>query len=442
MKDNIKPLVRQLIEEFLEWSIPKPFPRLIDLPEFPDNIRKAQVFVGMRRTGKTWLMYQHMYKLLEQGWKKNQLLYINFEDDRLANFSSSDFQSILDAFFDLNPTLSKEDKLCFFFDEIHIVSGWEKFVRRLIDQERMQVYITGSSAKMLSKEISTTLRGRAWTQEVFPFSFREFVSFKGFDLESKFTPKTNSLLRNLAEHYLYFGGFPETLFVDNELHSTLLQNYINAVVYRDVLERYDIKNSHAVRSFLILCLRQLAAPFSVTKVFHAMKSQGHTIGKNSLYEYLGYFEDAYALFIVPLFHFSKKAQQINPKKLYAVDPGIISAYSIKQSFENAARLENTVFIALRRHFKEICYYKTKQQKEVDFVVTAPNGEYHLFQVCLDLSNPSTRARELVAIKEAGEELGLKEGFLITEDHEEIIEEDKFVIHCIPFWKWALHSNAV
>jgi len=438
----MKNIIRQLIAEFLEWSIPQPFPRLINLPEFPNNIRKAQVFVGMRRTGKTWLMYQQMHKLLEQGWKKNQLLYINFEDDRLANFSSSDFQSILDAFFDINPTLSKEDKLGFFFDEIHIVAGWEKFVRRLIDQERMQVYITGSSAKMLSKEISTTLRGRAWTQEVFPFSFREFVSFKGFELESKFTPKTNSLLRNFAEHYLYFGGFPETLFVSNELHSSLLQNYINAVIYRDVLERYDIKNAHAVRSFLILCLRQLAAPFSVTKMFHAMKSQGHTIGKNSLYEFLEYFEDAYALFIVPLFHFSKKVQQVNPKKLYAVDPGIISAYSIKQSFENAARLENAVFIALRRYFKDIFYYKTKQNKEVDFVVITPNGEYQLFQVCLDLSDAATRIRELHALKEAGVELGLSQGYLITGDHEETIEEGKFVIHCIPFWKWGLNQTSL
>lgn len=436
----MKQVIKRLIEEFQEWDIPIPFARLIDIPEMPSRIRKAQVFVGMRRTGKTWLMYQHMHRLMNQGWEKEQLLYINFEDDRLSNFSSSDFQSILDAYFDLYPKFSDEGKICFFFDEIHVISGWEKFVRRLIDQEKMQVFITGSSAKMLSKEISTTLRGRALSQEVFPCSFREFADFKGIELDAKFTAKTSSHLRNLANSYLLFGGFPETLFLPHDLHSTLLQNYINTVVYRDVLERYEIKNGHTAKAFLLLCLKQLAAPLSVTKLFRTMKSQGHSIGKNSLFEYLEYFEDAYALFVVPLFDFSAKARQINPKKIYAVDPGIITAYSVKQNFDKAARLENAVFISLRRKHKEIYYYKTKTHREVDFLVVLHTGDYQLFQVCLEMSNGETRDRELLSLKEAGQELGLKEGFLITEDHEEDLEDEHFSIHCIPFWKWAFINN--
>jgi uncharacterized protein len=432
----MKEVIKGLIAEFLEWDIPRPIKRLIAIPDLPQEIRKVVVFVGMRRTGKTWLMYQQMQDLLEQGWKKSQLLYINFEDDRLANFTSSDFQLILDAYFDLNPHFSKETKLAFFFDEIHIVSGWEKFVRRLIDQERMKVFVTGSSAKMLSKEIATTLRGRAWPLEVFPCSFHEFVSFKGVSSDAKLTSKTCSLLRHLAQTYLIYGGFPEVLFLPHELHSALLQGYMNTVVFKDVVERYQIKNAHIVKVFLLHCLKQLAAPLSVTKMFNNLKSQGETVGKNSLFKYLDYFEDAYALFTVPLFHSSEKARQVNPKKLYGIDPGLITAYSIKQAFEKASRLENAVFVHLRREHKEISYYKTQNHQEVDFVVTTQTGDFKLFQVCVEMSNAQTRAREFLALQEAAQQLGLKQGFVITEDHEETIEETQITIHCIPFWKWA------
>lgn len=431
----MKELIKIIIQEFQSWDIPQPFERFIAIPELPQEIRKARVFVGMRRTGKTWLMYQQMQHLLKNGWKQEQLLYLNFEDDRLADFSFSHFQLILDAFFDLNPTLGKETKLAFFFDEIHIISGWEKFIRRLIDQERMQIFITGSSAKMLSKEIATTLRGRAWSQEVFPCSFREFASFKGIENSAKLTPKNCSLLRNLAAAYVTYGGFPETLFLHQDLHSTLLQDYINTVIYRDVLERYQIKNSHLVKVFLLQCLKQLAAPLSVTKIYHSLKSQGESVGKNSLFEFLDYLEDAYALFTVPIFNFSEKFRRINPKKLYAVDPGLIKVYSIKQSFEKAAQLENAVFVALRRKFKDIYYYKTQRNKEVDFVVITPTGDYRLYQVCVDLRKEETRMREMTALLEAGNELKLNEGYLITEDHEETIHLDHFTIHCLPFWKW-------
>lgn len=432
----MKIIIKRLIQEFQEWEIPVPVDRLIEIPEFPQEIKKARVFVGMRRTGKTWLMYQQMHHLLKQGWKREQFLYLNFEDDRLVQFTSSDFQSILDAYFDLYPAFAQESKLCFFFDEIHIIPGWEKFVRRLIDQEKMQLFITGSSAKMLSKEISTTLRGRAWSQEVFPCSFREFALFKGVEANSKLTSKTSSLLRNLAQTYLIYGGFPEAIFLPHDLHSALLQDYMNTVVYRDVLERYEIKNAHLVKVFLLHCLKQLAAPLSVTKVYNSLKSQGLTVGKNSLFEYLSYLEDAYALFTVPLFHFSENVRRINPKKLYSIDPGVITAYSIKKTFEKSSQLENAVFIGLRRQYKDIYYYKTKSQKEVDFIVTTPTGDYQLFQVCLEMSDEDTRKRELSALVEAGKEMGLIEGYVITEDQEELIEMDQFTAHCIPFWKWA------
>lgn len=432
----MKELLKTLIAKFHEREIPKAFLRSLEIPVFPPQVRKAHVLMGMRRTGKTWALYQRMHSLIQEGREKEKLLYINFEDDRFENFRSSDFQFILEAYFDLYPHFAKANDLVFFFDEIHLVHGWEKFIRRLLDQEQMEIFVTGSSSHMLSREISSTLHGRAWGQEIFPCSFHEFLSFKGIEIPKHIGTKKASELRYLAERYLTFGGFPESLFISDELHAPLLQNYINTVIFRDIVDRHQIKNSHMVKRFLLHCLSHPASLLSVSKVFNSFKSQGESIGKNSLFEYLAYFEDAYALFAIPIFNFSENMRQTNPKKIYAVDPGLITAYTVKPSFEKASYLENAVFIALRRQSRDIFYYKTKLQKEVDFAVMSPKGELSLFQACTSLKEEATQKRELTAVKEAALELGLKQGMIITLDHEEILTEKGIEIHCIPFWKWA------
>lgn len=431
----MKQVIQTLIKEFQDWEIPTPFVREIHFETFPINIRKVQVLMGVRRGGKTWIFYQKMHELIKNGLEKRKILYLNFEDDRLEGFSSQDFQEILDAYFDLNPDLIKSNDLAFFFDEIHLVEGWEKFLRRLLDQEKMQLYVTGSSANMLSSEIATTLRGRGWSQEVFPCNLSEYADFKGWDKRLPLTPKRASELRKIAKDYLFWGGFPESLFLSKDLHSALLQDYMNTVVFRDVVERHKITNAHQVKLFFMHVLRQLAAPLSVNKLFNRIKSLGHTVGKNSLYEYLAYFEEAYALFCVPIYNFSQAVQQVNPKKVYAVDPGIITAYSIKPDFENAARLENAVFCALRRGCKQIFYYHTQTKQEVDFLTLSETGNLALYQVCHDISHPDTRQREVHALFTAMQELELKTAFLITDDHEEMITLDGLTIECIPFWKW-------
>jgi predicted AAA+ superfamily ATPase len=175
-------------------------------------------------------------------------------------------------------------------------------------------------------------------------------------------------------------------------------------------------------------------------MFNTLKSQGIIVGKNALYQYLTYFEDAYVLFCIPIFTFSEKIRQANPKKIYAVDPGIITVYSVKKSYERAARLENAVFNKLRRESKDIFYYKTKSGKEVDFILMTAKGEYELFQVCLDMQEEKTKLRELSALQEAAKELDLQEAMIITEDQEEEIKENGIKIICIPFWKWALSKT--
>jgi predicted AAA+ superfamily ATPase len=301
----------------------------------------------------------------------------------------------------------------------------------------MGIFVTGSSAHMLSKEISTTLRGRGWAQEVFPCSFTESLSFKGVEIPDQFTPKKASQMRHAAEEYLIFGGFPESLFLAKGLQLQLLQDYMHALAFKDVVDRYRLTNSHMVKKFLVYCLRQPASLLSVSKMFNTFKSIGESIGKNSLYEYLSYFEDAYALFAVPIFNFSETIRQSNPKKIYAGDPGLVSAYSVKPEFEKAARLETAVFNHLRRESKDIFYYRTIGKKEVDFLVMSVKGDYSLYQVSVSLSKESTRAREIEALTEAAQELSLKEGTIITIDEEETFYQNGVQISVQPFWKWAL-----
>lgn len=436
----MKDAIRAIILEFQERGLPEPLFRDIQPPELPAEVRKAWVLMGMRRSGKTWTAYQYIRHRQKQGLPKTSNLYINFEDDRLANFGVKDFQTILDVYYELYPQHIDSKELFFCFDEIHVVVGWEKFIRRLIDTEQMQICVTGSSAEMLSKELGTTLGGRAWTQEVFPYSFEEFIALKGLDPSKQKSSKTESLIRSLAHEYLIYGGFPEVVASPRELHTPLIQGYMDAVILRDIIKRHSIENADIVQKFLVQVLRQLSTSLSITKVHSTMKSLGLAIGKNSLYEYLHYFEDAYAILTVPFFSLSERIRQVNPKKVYAVDPGVITAYTVKTNFERAARLENAVFMHLRRSYTNICYYKTDHsKKEIDFVVTTPTGDLLLLQACTDMKEEKTRLRELSALYEACQEFGLREGVIITEDHEEIIQHQDLAIHCIPFWKWSLTS---
>ena len=245
------------------------------------------------------------------------------------------------------------------------------------------------------------------------------------------------MIRNLAKEYLVYGGFPEVIASPKDLHAPLIQGYMDAVVLRDIVRRHSIQNALIVQKFLFQILRQLAAPLSVTKIYRTLKSLGLALGKNSLFEYLKYFEEAYAVLTVPFFSLSERKKQVNPHKVYPIDPGIITAYSVKPDCERGALLETAVFMHLRRSYTHICYYKNQQQKEVDFVITTAQGELLLYQASVEMSDERTRKREISALFEICLEFGLSIGKIITEDHEEIMVQDGITLECIPYWRWAL-----
>jgi len=465
----MKNIFKNLLIEFHNTKIPQPSLRTLDLSSLSDELRKAYVFIGMRRSGKTWCLYQHMNSLLQEGIKTEQILYLNFSDDRLLNITGSDLKFVLDAYQELYPQYIDDPNVHFFFDEIQDVQNWENFVRRLLDTEKMSIYITGSSAKMLSREISTSLGGRVITREIFPFSFHEYLQcIWNKSISSNMIPKIllrkgtqKDILREYLQDFLKNGGFPEavilhrnttTRIMDNKTVleyvsklvdlpkklGELLQSYVESVIYRDIVERYKISNIQAVKGLLVRCLQNSASLFSINKTHNILKSQGYAVSTDSLYEYMKYFEDAYCIFSVPIYNFSANKRMLTPKKIYPIDQGLITAYTVNEAGERSHRLETAVFSHLRRNNKEIYYYHTQQDsKEVDFLTLSPKGEMALYQVAESIKEPETYQREVSALKEAMLELDLKTGIIVTLEEEQEIKTTNGKIFCIPLLRFLL-----
>jgi hypothetical protein len=250
--------------------------------------------------------------------------------------------------------------------------------------------------------------------------------------------KVKNQIVHAFHDFLEYGGFPERFFIEKQFFHKLLQGYIDLVIYRDIIERYNVKNPHIVREMLSFCLQNCSSLINILNIYNRFKTQGKTVGKNSLYEYMAYFEDAFCIFSIPVFAYSNAQRSLNPKKIFAVDQGLITAYGIKPQFEQAMRFENAVFSALRRAYDKIYYYKTKTGKEIDFVVDTGTGGFLLYQACQSLADENTAKREYTALLEGMRELGVKKSVILTLNESESPcggAGDEIAV--TPLWKWLL-----
>jgi predicted AAA+ superfamily ATPase len=376
------------------------------LAAFPDANQLIKVAIGMRRAGKTFLLYQVMQHLLNQGIPKEAILYINFEDDRLLPMNQQGMAALLDSFYTLYP--ENHHRECYLFlDELHNIEGWEQIVRRFFDSKKVQLYLTGSSAKLLSKEIATSLRGRSLAIEVWPYSFSEYL--KAHHIQQPALSKSKAGLDHLNKNFLDFlnrGGFPGVQFLPAYAHREVLQQYLELVILRDVIERYGITNISLIKYFAITLLKNFSSLFSVTKFFNDVKSQGYQLAKDTVFNYLNYLEDAYLIATVPLYTESLRRASTAAKKIYAVDTGLIQAVTDNQTLNLGKLLENLVYLDLRRERRKIYYYVTKSGYEIDFVTEDLAGKKELIQVTWDMADAHTKAREERALAEAMQELNL------------------------------------
>ncbi|MBW2099054.1 MAG: ATP-binding protein [Deltaproteobacteria bacterium] len=430
-------IIEQLIADFHERALPPLTRRHVKLPWLPGKI---DTLIGMRRSGKTWFLFQVISHLLAKKVPKESILYLNLEDERLLPMEASDLHLITDVYFRRYPHL--RDMSCtFFFDEIQNISGWERFVRRVLDTEKVHICITGSSARLLSREIATSLRGRSIATEIFPFSFLEYLDHNGIDIEGNKRPgaKKRALIENRFRSYLLKGGFPEVQGMEDEYRIRILQDYLNVVILRDLVERYRISSTVPLRYMIRHIINAPASLFSVNKFYNDLKSQGISCGKNTLHEYLDYLSDAYLFFQVFLHTGSERARMVNPRKIYVIDTGLINACSRNTRPEWGHLLENFVFMELRRRHEAIEYYKTASGREVDFIVTDRQRRKSLIQVAAEIDTPATRSRELMALEETMKETGISEGVVVTLNHEKHLNTEAGHIHIMPAWLWAIRS---
>jgi uncharacterized protein len=377
-----------------------------------------QIITGIRRCGKSTLV-QH---IRENNPEKNYS--INFDDNRLVGFTSDDFEKLYEAFHELY-----EPENTYYFDEIQIVEGWERFVSRLYNEGK-KIYITGSNATMLSKELGTYLTGRNVQNQLFPFSFNEYLRFKGIQLEKNdfYSPEKSTELKKAFRNYLLIGGFPEFLQTSHPLY---LKNLYENIIYKDVIARYNIRNVRTIIEMIHFLISNISKETS----YNALKKVFGLSNAISVKEYISYFENAYLIFSINKFDFSLKKQLANPKKIYSIDTGLANSVSFQFSDNFGRQLENVVFLQLKRMGYEIYYHHNKQ--ECDFIIRENGKIKNAVQVCRSIENADTKSREINGLQEAMQQYDLYNGLIITEDEEEVIMLNECTIQVIPAWKWLL-----
>ena len=405
------------------------------LPPVPG---KVHAVVGMRRTGKTTFLRQLLAER-RRALPPERSVFLGFDDDRLAGLDASQLSLLLEEYYRRFPALRGRETVHWYFDEIQLVEGWERFVRRVIDTERVEVVVSGSSARMLSREVHTSLRGRGMETVIRPFSFREYLRHRGEEPErvpSRWTAPERSLVEKRFGEYLREGGFPEVQGLPPALRVELLQGYVDTVLFREVVVRYGVSQVAALRWVVRQCLRNPAGAFSVHRLCLDLKAQGHGIAKDAVHAMLGHLLDAFLIGAVPLATESERRRNSNPRKVYPADPGLIGAFDVSGRSNVGHALETVVLNELERRRGEAGYLKMEGGVEVDFLVRYGTGGEELLQVCADPSAQATRDRELRALEVAARDHPRAERRLLV-----LTRDQQFPppprVDVLPVYEWLL-----
>lgn len=405
--------------------------------QLPLNKQRIVTVTGVRRCGKSSLLHLTINRLLASGVDKEQILYIGFDDERLANMDVSDFDEILQAYRLMYPDRPLSS-VYMFFDEIQIVKGWELFVLRVYKSYCKNVYVTGSTAQMLSGEMSSALRG--WPDEYteYPLSFKEFIAFKGVKA-NRYTEEGAALMANMFKSYLLTGGFPQAVLANVETERVkLLQTYFNTMLFRDMIEHYNISASPSVvRYFLKRVFNNITKPSSVNNIYNDLKSQGLKLSKDSLYQWLDYACNIFLLHKVPKYSKSIIKQSTSLSKYYVVDFALAKSVLLPQSEEKGKALENAVYMHLARHLNEneqIYYFN--EGAECDFVIANDEGVKELIQVCWELDEFNT-PRECGGLCAASAATGCKKISIVTCNQAQSIHYGDLQINVVAAWDFML-----
>lgn len=436
---NLHPVLLEKLELALTRRPVQATRRDAVLPKIPG---KAHAVVGMRRAGKTTFLLQlHADRSREQPPERT--LYLGFDDDRLAGLPLEELNRLLEEYYRRFPAWRGRERVTWLLDEIQMVDGWERFVRRVLDTEEVDVVVSGSSAKLLSREVHTSLRGRGTETVIRPFSFREFLRHHGEEpapTERWVAGAARSRLEALFLRYLKQGGFPEAQGLETEARLDLLQGYVDTVLFRDVVERHRVTQVVALRWLTRQFLKSAAARFSVHKFCRDLRAQGLGVAKDALHAMVSHLEDAFLIRSVSLATESERQRQSNPRKLYPVDCGLIAAFDRSGRTNLGHALETVVLHELDRRRAEIGYVRTGSGFEVDFLARFRDGREELIQVCADVTEPGVFDREFRALADAASLHPKARRRLLVATFDALPAQWPSDLVVEPAWHWLLESR--
>jgi len=386
------------------------------------KIAKIITLTGFRRVGKTYLLFLILEKIRNEFF-----IYFNFKDERVPE----ETEVLTELMYAVEELYSKQPSYLF-FDEIHIIPGWGKFLRRILTKG-YKIFVTGSSSKLGLKEIPTELRGRIINYTLFPLSFKEYLNFKEVEIETLYTQKEIEI-KKVFQDYLVYGGFPEIYDANKIEKKEVIQEYFRTLVQRDLIERFNKREDALLNDTVKLLLNSLMISISkLTKTLHSMR---YRCSKNTISNYISYLEKSFFLFQV--FYYSKnvKDQMQYPRKIYFIDNGFLKYLSLNPG--DSRFLENIIAIELKRRDHEFYYWRSGKGEEVDFVIMENDTIKSLIQVSFDISQPGTKEREIRALTKGLRHFGLNEGIILTLDTEETIKSEGYDIEVKPVWKWLLN----
>ena len=410
--------MRKTIEYWMAFA-KKPVEGLVERESYYKNLTSKNIlaYIGVRRCGKT------VIAVTCGRSKEERMFYLNFED---PFFITNNKVEILEKIVDMFVEIYGHEPRLLVFDEIHNIENWERWARKIVESRRYKMILTGSSSRLLASDISTALTGRCLKQAVWPLSFKEWLNF----MPQKSVTEYEYLAQ--LRQYFKWGGFPAiALEPDEKIKREILLNYLQDIIYKDIVNRHEVRNTHALNQIVQYYFVNISSSHSFTKVKNAF-----SLNLETVQEYSAYLNDTFLFFYVNRYHPNLKVQARDPHKLYAVDTGLRNANTFSASADMGRLAENAVYIELRRRGAEMYYYSEKG--EVDFITVQGNAPAGAIQVCYDnMENTGTYNREVRALISCLKDLKLKEGLILTENRHETLKEDGLIIKFVPLFKWLL-----
>lgn len=434
---EITEYIKRMILDFHQQEAHKLTPR-----DYEISFVRGMSFsiTGPRRSGKSFRTYQFVQEYLKQGNKKENICYLQFNDNKLKNIKSANLNIVDEAYYAIFPEKQNSEEVVFIFDELHRIEGWEDYVLFLLNNPNHKVLITGSTSKLMKGEIASALRGKNFSREMLPFSFKEFMRHYG-GKTSKMTSNDEAYAKKIFDDYFHQGGFPGLLDSEKYIHPEILANYWDTMLVRDIVEAHHDEGKIDViqlQTFVKHLINRISAPMTVRKIIASMRDSGHSISQQNGYNFLKYFEDAYLAFTTSFYSPSEKIRAANHYKVYLVDWNLADCIS-SINLDSTRLFENLIFIELKRRGFKISYFKTRDGYEIDFVIQdkRQKEQPELIQVCYELSSDKVLEREVRSIDKSYKYLNAKSATIITKNESRTIKRDDFEVSVVPAWKWLL-----